>query len=76
MGLWRDKIRRMFKSPSVYYPEDAEDDNEEEDDEEEDDEEEDEEVTCSKGLFFCCLNCCTCEGCSCSVDVGFKGSMI
>jgi len=34
------------------------------------------DVTCKKGLMFCCLNCCTCEGCSCSVDIGFKGSVV
>jgi hypothetical protein len=68
MARWRDKIRQMFHRPPVYNCDEPE--------EEESEEPEEETVTCSKGLFFCCLNCCTCEGCSCSVDVGFKGSMV
>ena len=66
MGKWRDKVRSMFKRPAICHVDEPI--KEEEIDEE--------NVTCTKGLRFCCLNCCTCEGCSCSVDIGFKGSMV
>lgn len=38
------------------------------------------EQSCVKGLkdrfLFCCLNCCTCESCSCTVDVNFENKLV